>query len=268
MKSHRDTDMLDHTTIDQLRTLKLDAFATALVAQRAQPDIHSMSFEERLALLVQREVHARADRRQTRLLQLANLRYPRASIEDIEARPDRGIERKTLMSLALGEWITLGDTVIFTGPTGVGKSWLACALGQYACRQGYSVRYLRLPRLTEELRLLHGNGQFGKWLIAMARIDVLLLDDWGLVGLDTQTRADLLELIEDRAARKATVITTQLPVEHWHGWLGEATIADAICDRLLQRAHRFTLGGESIRKAPTPDGAVRKAGKPHTVKPS
>jgi DNA replication protein DnaC len=258
--------MLDHTTIDQLRTLKLDAFATALEAQRAQPDIHAMSFEERLAMLVQREIHARTDRRQTRLLQLANLRYPHACIEDVETRPDRGIERKALMSLALGDWVTLGDTVIFTGPTGVGKSWLACALGQYACRQGHSVRYLRLPRLAEELRLLHGNGQFGKWLIAMARIDVLLLDDWGLVGLDAQTRADLLELIEDRAARKATVITTQLPLEHWHGWIGDATIADAICDRLLQRSHRFNLGGESIRKAGTQDTSARKSTKSATAK--
>jgi DNA replication protein DnaC len=239
--------MLDNTTIDQLHTLKLDALAKALVEQRAQPDIHSMSFEERLALLVQRELDTRAERRQTRLLQLAGLKYPRAAIEDLESTPGRGIDRKTLMSLALGPWIERGDTVLLGGCAGVGKTWIACALGQYACRRGHSARYLRVPRLPEELRLLHGSGQFGKWLIALAKLDVLILDDWGLATLDAQTRADLLEMIDDRAARKATVITTQLPVEHWHAWIGDATIADAICDRLLERAHRFTLSGESRR---------------------
>ena len=243
----KESNMLDHTTIDQLRSLKLTGFAEGLAQQMSQTDIHTLSFEERLALLVQRELHTRSDRRQTRLLQLAHLKFPRAAIEDLDAREGRGIDRKTLMSLALSQWVAQGDAIVLVGATGVGKSWIACALGQYACRQGHTVLYLRVPRLAEELRLLHGSGTFSKWLAQLARVDVLILDDWAMTPLDPATRADLLEIIEDRAARKATIITTQLPVEHWHGWIGDATIADAICDRLMQRVHRLALTGESMR---------------------
>lgn len=156
------------------------------------------------------------------------------------------------MSLALGDWIDSGHSVLITGPTGAGKSWLACALAQHACRRGRSAFYQRVPRLSEELRIRHGNGTFGKWLIQLAKTDVLLLDDWGMAGLDNQARADLLEIIDDRAASKATIITSQLPIEHWHAWVGDATIADAILDRLMQRNHRFTLTGESLRQKPKP----------------
>ena len=139
--------------------------------------------------------------------------------------------------------------------TGAGKTWLACALAQYACRRGKSALYQRVPRLGEELRIRHGNGTFGKWLIALAKTDVLLLDDWGMAGIDSQTRADLLEIIDDRAGNKATIITSQLPIEHWHAWIGDATIADAILDRVMQKNHRFNLMGESLRgnaKSATP----------------
>ena len=162
------------------------------------------------------------------------------------------------MSLALSHWITQGDTILLTGPTGVGKSWLACALAQYACRRAHSALYLRVPRLAEQLRMLHGSGSFGKWLIQLAKVEVLVLDDWGVASLDPSTRSDLLEIIDDRAAHKATVITTQLPVEHWHAWIGDATIADAILDRVLQRIHRVELAGESLRK-PVTDTSARKA---------
>ena len=137
-----------------------------------------------------------------------------------------------------------------TASPGAGKSWLACALAQYACRRGHSALYLRVPRLGEELRIRHGNGTFGKWLLQLAKTDVLVLDDWGMAALDSQTRADLLEIIDDRAATRATVITSQLPIEHWHAWVGDATIADAILDRVMQRNHRFTLTGESLRQNP------------------
>ena len=151
------------------------------------------------------------------------------------------------MSLALGDWVDSGHSVLITGATGSGKSWLACALAQYACRRGHSAVYQRVPRLQEELRIHHGSGVFGKWLLQLAKTDVLVLDDWGMGAIDSATRSDLLEIIDDRAANKATIITSQLPIEHWHAWIGDATIADAILDRIMQRHHRFTLTGESLR---------------------
>lgn len=238
-----------HTTVAQLRTLKLDGLASALEEQLAQPGAATMSFEERLALLVDREIHYRNDRRQERLLKQAKLKYPQAAIEDIDARPARGIDRRTVMSVALGDWVTAGHSILISGPTGAGKSWLACALAQYACRRGHSALYQRVPRLPEELQVRHGSGAFGKWLIQLARTDVLVLDDWGMGALDSGVRSDLLEIIDDRAASKATIITSQLPIEHWHAWIGDATIADAILDRIMQRHQRFTLSGDSLRQA-------------------
>lgn len=240
--------MMMNTTLEQLRGLKLNGMAAGLQEQLTQAGMTAMSFEERLALLVDREVYFRNDKRQTRLLKEARLKYPQACIEDLDTRPGRCLERTAVMSLALGDWIGSGHSVLVTGPTGAGKSWLACALAQYACRRGHSALYQRVPRLAEELRIRHGNGTFGKWLLQLAKTDVLLLDDWGMTGLDSQTRADLLEIIDDRSANKATIITSQLPIEHWHAWVGDATIADAILDRLMQRNHRFTLAGESLRQ--------------------
>lgn len=242
--------MMMNTTIDQLRTLKLVGMAEALQDQLAQTGMTTMSFEERLTMLVEREVHLRDDKRKSRLLKQAQLKYPQASIEDIDTRSGRGLERKEVMSLALGDWVHSGHAVLITGPTGSGKSWLACALAQYACRRGHSVYYQRVPRLSEELRIRHGNATFGKWLIQLAKTEVLVLDDWGMSGIDAQTRADLLEIIDDRAASKATIITSQLPIEHWHAWIGDATIADAILDRIMQKNHRFTLTGDSLRQKP------------------
>jgi DNA replication protein DnaC len=175
-------------------------------------------------------------------LKRAGLKYPQACIEDVDSKPGRGFERSSLMSLTLSRWVEDGTAILVTGPTGSGKSWLACALAQYACRRGRSALYLRVPRLAEDLRVLHGNGGFGRWLAAVARTDVLLLDDWGLAALDGPTRADLMEVIDDRAGSRPTIVTSQLPVEHWH-----ATIADAILDRLLSRSHRLNLKGQSLR---------------------
>jgi DNA replication protein DnaC len=239
--------MMMNTTLEQLRNLKLAGMATGLQEQLTQTGMTGMSFEERFALLVDREVHWRSDKRQARLLKAAHLKYPQACIEDIDTRAGRGLERSAVMSLALGNWIESGHSVLVTGLTGAGKTWLACALAQYACRRGHTALYQRVPRLGEELRIRHGNGTFGKWLIALAKTDVLLLDDWGMAGIDSQTRADLLEIIDDRAGNKATIITSQLPIEHWHAWIGDATIADAILDRVLQKNHRFNLMGESLR---------------------
>ncbi len=244
--------MMMNTTLDQLRELKLHGLHAGLQEQLAQPSLAGLSFEERIALLVDREVHWRSDKRRERLLKDARLKYPQAAIEDLDTRTGRGVDRRAVMSLALGDWISGGHSVLITGPTGAGKSWLACALAQYACRQGRSAVYQRVPRLGEELRIRHGNGTFGKWLIQLAKTEVLLLDDWGMAGIDAQTRADLLEIIDDRSGHRATIITSQLPIEHWHAWIGDATIADAILDRLMQKNHRFTLTGESLRQRPKP----------------
>ncbi|MFM1990840.1 MAG: hypothetical protein RJA99_3797 [Pseudomonadota bacterium] len=264
MLDDRRTTVLDNVTITHLRELKLLAFADGLQQQRGQPEALAMSFEERLTLLVDRELHARSDRKRARLLQKAHLKYPDAAIEDADFGDVRGIDRRTLTSLALSGWIDSGDTVLLSGATGVGKTWVACALAQYACRRGHSALYLRVPRLPEELKVLHGSGGFGKWLLQLARIDVLILDDWGIGGVDAGLRSDLLEIIDDRAARRATIVTHQLPVEHWHGWIGDATIADAILDRLLQKVHRFTLEGQSRRTGTATRASAKTARNPRT----
>lgn len=259
------TRMTQHT-LTQLRSLKLSGMGDALQEQLSQPSMSSLSFEERLSLLVEREVASRDDRRRARLLSLARLKYPQACIEDVDTRRGRGVDRAQITSLALGDWIKTGHTVIINGATGSGKTWLACALGQYACRRGHTVSYLRTPRLAEELRVLHGAGGFGKWLVLLAKTDVLILDDWAVAALDASTRADLLEIIDDRAATRGTIITSQLPVEHWHSWIGDATIADAMLDRLLQRTHRITLKGESLRRSrEKPSGDHEAAAAPGTA---
>ncbi|MFM0515502.1 ATP-binding protein, partial [Paraburkholderia sp. RL17-373-BIF-A] len=202
--------MMMQQTLTQLRTPKLDGFADGLEEQLTQPGAASLSFEERLSLLVDREASWRDDRRRTRLLKQARLKYPQAAIEDLDTRAGRGVDPRSLTSLALGDWVEAGYSLLISGPTGAGKSWLACALAQYACRRGHSALYLRVPRLGEELRVLHGNGGFTKWLLQVARVDVLLLEDWGMAPLDALVRNDLLEMIDDRSAGKATIITSQL----------------------------------------------------------
>ncbi len=246
--------MMMNNTLAQLRDLKLAGMVSAIEEQLSSSASTALSFEERLALMVDREVHHRGDKRRAALLKRAGLKYPQASIEDVDGRAGRGFERSALMSLALSRWVEDGAAILVTGATGSGKSWLACALAQYACRRGHTALYLRTPRLAEELRILHGNGGFARWLAAVARTDVLLLDDWGLAALDGPTRSDPLEFIDDRAGTRATIVTSQLPVEHWHAWIGDATIADAILDRLLSRSQRLALKGQSLRprKASSP----------------
>jgi DNA replication protein DnaC len=239
--------MMLHDTLARLRELRLAGMAAALEEQITNSACSALGFKERLALIVDREAHHRNDKRVAGLLKLARLKYAQACIEDVDTRAGRGLDQNTFTSLALSRWVEQGTTVSIIGPTGSGKSWLACALAQHACQRGHSALYLRVPRLAEELRILHGNGGFTNWLAALARTDVLVLDDWALAPLEPATRADLLEIIDDRCSARATVLTTQLPVEHWHGWLGDPTIADAILDRLLAREQRITLQGESLR---------------------
>ena len=172
--------MMIHNILAQLRSLKLESLAQSLEEQLVMPGMNALSFEERLGLLIDREVHSRSERKLKRLLVQAKLKYAQATIEDIDTRPSRGLDRRSVMSLALGEWVSSGHSVLISGPTGAGKSWLACALAQYACRRGYTAIYQRVPRLQEEMRIRHGSGTFGKWLLQLAKIDVLLLDDWGM----------------------------------------------------------------------------------------
>lgn len=240
--------MIVQQTLTQLRNLGLDGMAHAFEEQITMPSSHGLPFEDRFAMLVEREAAYRNDRRLTRLLAKARLKYGQACLENLDTRASRGLDARQITSLGHGEWIERGQPLLISGPTGVGKTWLACALAQKACRLGKSALYARLPRLLEELRVARGEGIHKRRLMALAKIDVLVLDDWALQPLEPYGREDLLEIMDDRAEKHATVITAQLPIEHWHGWIGDATIADAILDRLLHHAHRLTLKGESLRR--------------------
>lgn len=239
--------MLNQPTINTLRSLKLTGMADAYTQQLEQPDIQRLSFDERLALLVDRETTHRESRRQRRLLQLARLRQS-ACVEDIDYQHKRGLERSVVASLIACDWIRSRHNLHITGPTGAGKSWLACAFGHQACRQGLSVRYERIPRLLDGLRIARGDGSFHRRLALLARTDLLILDDFGIKPLQQSERHDLLELIEDRHGLRSTLITSQLPIGAWHEYLNDPTVADALLDRLTSGAHRLELKGESMRK--------------------
>lgn len=239
--------MAHQHTLERLHTLRLTGMAEALSQQHTQPEIGQLSFDERFALLVDHELLYRDNRRLSRLLKTAKLRQS-ACIEEIDYQHPRGIDRSYLTSLGHGHWIARKQNLCITGPTGTGKTWLACALGHQACRQGYTVRYLRLPRFFEQLRIAHGDGSYTRLMNQMAKTQLLILDDWGIQPMTRPQRNDLMEVIEDRHGVSSTLITSQLPIEHWHDFIGEATLADAILDRLLHNAHRLPLKGESMRK--------------------
>jgi DNA replication protein DnaC len=241
--------MLHQQTLYQLKALRLDGMARAFEEQLTLPLAAELAFEDRFAQLVDRELHWRDNQRRDRLLKQAKLKHPQACLEDVDHRPGRGLDKALIATLAGGDWIRQGHALLIGGATGTGKTWLACALGQQACRQGFSTFYARLPRLLDTLRIAHGDGSFGKRLAQLARLDVLILDDWGLTPLDPTARHDLLEVIDDRSQGRATIITSQLPVEHWHGWLNDPTLADAILDRLVHQAYRLNLKGDSLRKS-------------------
>jgi DNA replication protein DnaC len=242
--------MLHRHTLDKLHTLRLIGMAAAFEQQLAQPAAQELSFEERFALLLDQEILYRDNRRLARLLQAARLRVG-ACVEDIDYRHPRGIDRSFMSSLASCQWVQRHQNLAITGPAGSGKTWLACALGHQACRLGSSVRYVRLPRLFEMLRIAHGDGSYPRLMNQLAKTDLLILDDWGLQKIAAAQRNDLMEVIEDRYRLRATLIAGQLPIEHWHEYIGEATLADAILDRLLHNSHRLALRGESMRKTKT-----------------
>jgi len=239
--------MLTHPTLEKLQILKLTGMLHALEEQMAMPDTGNLSFEERLGLLVDREMTERSDRRLKTRLRQARFRL-HAELEDIDYRHPRGLDQSLILSLASCQWVAQRRNILITGPTGIGKTWLACALGQKACRQGYSVLYLRLPRLLQEIPIAKADGRYPKFMASLAKTDLIVLDDWGLAVLSDESRRDLLELLEDRHGRRATLVTSQLPVAHWHEALGDPTLADAILDRLVHNAYKITLTGDSMRK--------------------
>lgn len=239
--------MLRHPTVAKLHSLRLPGMAQALDEQLRQPDAGQLCFEDRLGLLVDREQTDRANRLVKGRLTRARLRQ-QACVEDLDVKTPRGLDRALLALLITTEWIRQHLNLLITGPSGVGKSWIACALAHQACRNGYTVLYKRLPRLLEELALARADGSYSKCLQQLARVDLLVLDDWGLIPLGPEARRDLLEVLDDRYQRRSTLVTSQLPVDLWHDYLGDPTLADAILDRLVHASHRLTLNGESMRK--------------------
>lgn len=239
--------MLSHPTYDKLRALKLTGMLKALQEQRQSEDIDALSFEERFGLLVDREQTERDSRRLATRLRAARLRQS-ACIEDLDWKAPRGLDRDLVLALAAGRYLAKGHNILVTGPTGVGKSYLACALAHQACRLGHTALYLRLPRLLEDLELAKADGRYPKMMSKIGKNHLLVLDDWGLCPMTAAGCRDLLEILEDRHNLRSTLITSQLPVEAWHDYLGDPTVADAILDRLVHNAYRLTLKGESMRK--------------------
>ena len=239
--------MLTHPTLDKLKILKFTGMTAALAEQMNMPDIGDMAFEERLGLLVDREMTERENRRLSNRLRRARFKL-NASLEDIDYRHPRGLDKSLIRSLASCQWVKDQLNILITGPTGVGKTWLACALAQKACREGYTALYLRLPRLLQDMAIAKGDGRYPKLLATLAKIDVLVLDDWGITKPTAENRRDLLELLEDRHGNRSTLATSQLPIEKWHDMIGDPTLADAILDRLMHNAYKINLKGESMRK--------------------
>lgn len=239
--------MLNHPTHEHLTQLRLFGMARALAEQAGLPDLQALAFEERLGLLVERERAERQNRLTTSRLRQARLKQA-AVAEDIDYRHPRGLDKALFRRLLTGDWVQAHQNVLITGPTGVGKTYLACALANAVCRQGRAALYQRLPRLFEELTIARGDGRYAKLMASLAKVDVLILDDWGLALLDDERRRDLLEVLDERYQTRSTIITSQLPVATWHDALGDPTLADAILDRLVHHAHPLNLAGESLRR--------------------
>jgi len=239
--------MLTHPTLEKMKRLRLYGMAKAFEDQQELPEIHDLSFEERLGLLIDREETERENSRLQTRLRKAKFSQS-ACLEDLDWRSRRGLDKSLLATWASCEWVGSRLNFIVTGPTGVGKTYLACALGQKACREGYSVEYHRVPRLFPELSLAKGDGRYGALLRRLARTDLVILDDWGLYPFNDEGRRDLLEILEDRSGKRSTLVTSQLPVDHWHESIGDPTLADAILDRIVHDAHKINLQGDSMRR--------------------
>jgi DNA replication protein DnaC len=249
--------VLNQATIDKMQAMKMSAMAEAFHRQIESGQWTDLSFEERLGMLVDTEWTSREQKKLDRRLKTARLRYP-ASLEDVDYTANRGLDRQVVLALESCGWIKDHHNLILSGTTGTGKSYLACAFAERACRTGFSAAYFRTPRLLQELHVARGDGSYHRLMARLARIDLLALDDWLINPLKDQERRDLLEVIEDRYEKGSTLVTTQLPVKAWHEAIGDPTLADAICDRLIHRAHRIDLKGPSMRQARSP---VKKSAK-------
>lgn len=240
--------MLTHPTLDQMAALGLTGMLEAWKALGEQDPEQTLDRNEWLGLMLDREAAARADKRFANRLRNARMRFPNACVEDIDFAASRGLDRRQILSLAQGNWIRAREQIILTGQTGTGKTWLACAFAHQAARFDHSVSYIRMPRLFEDMAMARLDGRFPRLVDKLARVQLLVLDDWGTHGLTDQQRLDLLELFEERYQRRSTIITAQLPVSGWHDMIGEPTIADAILDRIVHNAHRIELKGDSMRR--------------------
>jgi len=242
--------MMLEMTLGKLNQLKLHGMAEALAEQTQTTMYTTLSFEERLSLLVDREMTVRDNRRLTNLLRGARLRYSSACPEEIDFRTPRGLSKDVILSLMQNGWVKGKQNVIITGPTGSGKTFIACALANSACRNGHSAYYIRLPRLLQELHIARGDGSYGKLLIRLAKYTILVIDDWGLAKMGDKERRDILEVLEDRHGITSTIVASQIPTEKWHDAIGDPTIADAVLDRLVHNAHMITMSlkAESMRK--------------------
>ncbi len=235
-------------TITRLKQLKLTGMSQALERQQEMPALQALPSDERIAMLVDEEVNYRENRRLSRILRDAKLKFPAACVESIDYSTRRNLDRSLVASLSSCDWIQHHQSLLITGATGCGKTWLACAFANQAARKGFTVLYRRTPRLLEALEVAHGDGSLPRLRQQLAKAHILILDDWGMTPLSAMARSDLLEIIDDRVGCASTIVTSQLPVDAWHGYIGDPTLADAILDRLIHTAHRLPLKGDSLRK--------------------
>lgn len=247
-------------TLEKLHTLRLTGMAEAFQQQIEDPEMSRLSFEERFSLLIDRQWIWRENKALARRLKNARLKL-QAALEDIDYRHPRGLDRSLVRSLATSQWVTQHHNLLILGPCGVGKTFLACAFAQKAIRDGFTALYTRAPRLFRDLAVARADGSLDKLLAKIARLDVFIVDDWAINPLAESERRDFLEICEDRYGTRSTIVTSQLPVTHWHEQIGEPTLADSILDRLVHNAYRIELEGASLRKRKIPPSKDPKGGR-------